>query len=119
MIYNENTPVYGPYIAFIGRSDGIMIDLYPVESSVIAAAGFDPQRRIMLVLYNTGRAYEYHAVPPEVFQGLMESESKGRYLNDKVLGTFPYKIFRGWQGMDDESTLRTRRQRKHAPVNTQ
>lgn len=96
-----------------------MIDLYPVESSVIAAAGFDPQQRIMVVLYNTGRAYEYHAVPPEVFQGLMESRSKGRYLNDKVLGTFPYKLFRGWQGMQDESNLRTGRARKRAPARTQ
>lgn len=120
LLYNEYVrSFYRPAGGMIVRSDVVMIDLFPVKSSVIAAAGFDPQRRILLVLYNTGRAYEYHSVPSEVFQGLIESESKGKYLNDQILGTFPYKLFRGWEGMEDESTLRTGRTRKRASVKTQ
>jgi len=91
-----------------------MIDLFSVASSAVAAAGYDPHRRVMRVLYNTGRVYEYHAVPPDIFWGLMSSESKGRFLNDHVLRVFPYKLFRGWENVDDESTLKIGRARRLA-----
>lgn len=89
-----------------------MIDLFSVRSTAIAAAGYDPHRKILLVLYNTGRTYEYHNVPPEIFWEMMSSESKGRFLNHRVLGQYPYKIFRGWEAMDDETGLRTTRARR-------
>lgn len=73
-----------------------MIDLHGVESSVIAAAGYDQDRRILYVVFNTGRVYEYQDVPPETYQGLMEAESKGKFLNETIIGNYPYRHFRGW-----------------------
>jgi hypothetical protein len=74
-----------------------VVDLLGLESSVIAAAGYDPERRILYVVFNTGRVYEYQDVPPETYQGLVEAGSKGKYLNERIIGRFPYRHFRGWR----------------------
>ncbi len=79
------------------QHNDLMVTLYPVESSMIAAAGYDPERRYMLVLFNTGKAYEYYNLPPEEFEGLMSAESKGGYMREHILDVYPYAPFRGWK----------------------
>jgi lysyl-tRNA synthetase class 2 len=74
-----------------------MVDLFGVESSVIAAAGYDPERRILYVVFNSGKVYEYQEVPVEIYDGLMKSESKGQFLNQKIIDIYPYRPFRGWR----------------------
>lgn len=78
-----------------------MVILFPVVSSMIAAAGYDSKHRILTVLYNTGRAYEYFNVPPEEFQGLMMADSKGKYMNSHILKVYPYAFFKGWKELAD------------------
>jgi hypothetical protein len=80
-----------------------MVILFPVASSMIAAAGYDPKNRILIVLYNTGKAYEYFHVPPEEFQGLMKADSKGKYMNSRILNVYSYALFTGWKDMGDRS----------------
>jgi hypothetical protein len=80
-----------------------MVILFPVASSMIAAAGYDSKNRILLVLYNSGRAYEYFHVPPEEFQGLMKADSKGKYMNARILNSYSYALFQGWRDMDNSS----------------
>lgn len=70
--------------------------LYPVESSMIAAAGYDADGQLLVVLFNSGQAYEYYQVPSKVYQELMSAESKGSYLNTMVRDVYPYAPFRGW-----------------------
>jgi len=62
-----------------------MIDLTAVESSMIAAAGYDAETRTLVVLFNNGKSYQYEDVPPEEFQGLMAAESKGKYMNSHII----------------------------------
>jgi hypothetical protein len=78
-----------------------MLILFPVASSMIAAAGYDSKNRILIVLYNSGRAYEYFQVPPEEFQGLMKADSKGKYMNSHILNVYPYALFKGWRDMEE------------------
>ncbi len=73
-----------------------MVVLIPVESSMMAAVGYDPHDLRMVVLFNNGRAYDYYGVPTETFGRLMAAESKGRFMHQHVLGVFPYAPFRGW-----------------------
>ena len=77
-----------------------MVILFPVASSMIAAAGYDSKNQILIVLYNTGKAYDYFNVPPEEFQGLMKADSKGKYMNTRILKIYPYALFQGWQDTD-------------------
>ena len=56
------------------------MQLVTVESSMIHAVGYDKGKRILEVVFNTGRTYQYSDVPPEVYEGLLNAESKGRYF---------------------------------------
>ncbi len=73
--------------------------LDPVESSMLAAVGYDPTLQALVVLFNSGRAYQYLNVPPETYQGLMEASSKGRYMLDRVIDFYPYAVFTGWRNL--------------------
>ncbi len=80
-----------------------MVTLIPVDSSMISAAGYDPQRRYLVILFNTGKAYEYFDVPPEEYEGLMAAESKGEYMREHILDMYPYSPFRGWKKWEQAS----------------
>lgn len=53
------------------------------------SAGYDPAIKTMEIEFNGG-VYQYYLVPKEVFDGLMASESKGRYFQMHVQGFFNY-----------------------------
>ena len=73
-----------------------MVTLVPVESKMFSAVGYDPEHRYLLVLFNTGKAYEYYDLPQDVYEGLMAAESKGEYMREHILNQYPYAPFRGW-----------------------
>ena len=75
------------------------MQLDPVESSMLAAIGYDADLQALVVLYNSGKAYQYLQVPQEVYQALMKASSKGRYMLDEVIDHYPYGIFRGWKNL--------------------
>ena len=56
------------------------MELVTVESSMIHAVGYDKEKRILEIVFNTGRTYQYGDVPPEVYEGLLNAESKGPLL---------------------------------------
>jgi hypothetical protein len=66
-----------------------MAKLVPVESSMIQAVGYDPQTRVLEVLFNSGRTYCYEGVPPEVHQALMAADSKGQYMRAAIIDVYP------------------------------
>jgi hypothetical protein len=72
------------------------IILYPVDSSMLGAVGYDSRAQTLLVLFNTGRAYVYYDVPLNTYLGLISAESKGRYMNQFIIGVYPYELFNGW-----------------------
>ena len=45
----------------------------------------------LYVWYKSGNLYEYLDVPVETYTKLLESESKGRFMNSEVKGKFKYK----------------------------
>ena len=62
--------------------------MHPVESSMISAVGYDTQSKEMEVVFNSGAVWRYEDVPKDVFNGLLESGSKGSYMLPKVLGCY-------------------------------
>ena len=57
-----------------------MADMIPVESSNISEIGYDEVEASLYVKFKRGTVYKYFMVPQREFVGLMESDSKGRYL---------------------------------------
>jgi hypothetical protein len=66
------------------------MQLTTVESSMIHAVGYDPEKRILQVVFNSGRVYGYEDVPPEEYEGLMAAESKGQYMRANIIDVYPY-----------------------------
>lgn len=54
----------------------------PVESSSVAAVGYDERTRRLFVRFRTSpRLYAYSGVPPRVIAELERAESTGRFVN--------------------------------------
>lgn len=66
------------------------IEMIPMESSMIDSAGYDEETRCLQVMFNTGQVYCYEDVPPEVFEGLLKADSKGRYMRAFIIDVYPY-----------------------------
>jgi hypothetical protein len=71
------------------KSKGIF--MIPVESSMVDSVGYDEERRLLQVVFTSGRVYCYEDVPPEVFQGLLAAESKGQYMRAYIIDVYPYR----------------------------
>lgn len=50
------------------------------NSSNLQAYGYDPDSNILRVKYLTGKTYDYHNVPPKMYDTMLESHSVGSYI---------------------------------------
>lgn len=64
------------------------IALEPVQSSNIAAAGYDPERLVFAIKFKNGDIWHYGRVPPSRFQEFAAAESKGRFFSQHVRGKY-------------------------------
>lgn len=60
------------------------MDRIPVQSSNVASVGYDEMSATLEVGFNDGSVYQYFGVPPDVYEGLMNTSSKGSFLNHYV-----------------------------------
>jgi hypothetical protein len=71
------------------------MELIKVESSMINAVSYDAKTHILTVIFNSGKAYEYHEVMPETHQELMDSASKGSYMRSCIIDCYPTSMAKG------------------------
>lgn len=64
--------------------------LVPVDSSVIAAIGYDDTRRRLYVQFLTSGMYVFHDVPATAHDAFMQADSKGRYFNAEIRDAYRY-----------------------------
>lgn len=64
----------------------ITAQLIPVESSTIAAIGYDPARTMLFVQFKLGATYSYACVTQADFDALMAAASKGSHFATHVKG---------------------------------
>ena len=65
--------------------------LKPVESEMLKLVGYDPKRRVLEVVFNSGDRYQYKGVPPAKYQALMSAESIGQYMHKNIIGRYDYE----------------------------
>jgi len=64
-----------------------------VRSSAIEAVGYEPERQCLEVRWGgQRRVYRYHRVPVEVYEELLQAESKGTYVNEQVKPRYLYEV---------------------------
>lgn len=59
-----------------------------LQSSAIASASYDDQTKSMSITFTNGRVYDFPNVPEDVFDGLAEAPSAGRYYMENIKGVF-------------------------------
>ncbi|PYJ51390.1 MAG: KTSC domain-containing protein [Verrucomicrobia bacterium] len=60
----------------------------PVHSTAIAKVGYSKHRRILEIEFVNGAIYRYLDVPASVYRDLMSAQSKARYYDVNIKGTY-------------------------------
>lgn len=64
------------------------IEMIPVESTSIAAWGYDAADEILVIRFVNGTRYRYASVPADVAEGFQTAESVGRYYASAIKSKF-------------------------------
>ena len=64
--------------------------LQTVTSSNLDQVGYDAARRQLVVVFRSGEAYRYDGVPPELYERLLQADSKGKFFVAHVRQAFPF-----------------------------
>lgn len=62
--------------------------LTTVQSKAIHAIGYDQERLLLEIVFNSGGIYRYAHVPPQIFLKFLHSPSKGRFFQQHIRGVF-------------------------------
>jgi KTSC domain len=65
------------------------IEMLPACSSMAAQVGYDYDREILQIEFNSGAVYQYSAVEPEVWEDLQSTDSIGSFYNQEIKGYYP------------------------------
>lgn len=65
-------------------------EMTPALSSNVIEFGYDPEARELYVRFKGGALYQYQGVPQDIYDGLMNSDSKGVFVNMAIKGYFQY-----------------------------
>jgi hypothetical protein len=68
-----------------------LVESLTVDSSAISEVAYYPNVEKLMVLFISGKMYEYLNVPNHVMNGLREASSKGKFLNKYVLAQYRFK----------------------------
>ena len=63
----------------------------PVASGTVRSIGYDYSDSVIEIEFRDGRVYQYYLVPPALIKGLLEADSFGHYLNEYIIGKYPYR----------------------------
>jgi len=66
------------------------VEFFDVESSNVAQIGFDDEDMSLYVRFMNGALYVYEGVPPDVWEQLMQTTSKGRFIHTDLKNIYPY-----------------------------
>lgn len=64
------------------------IPMLPVNSTMAAAIGYDPDQQILQVEFATGKVYQYTDVEEQTWESLCEADSIGRFYNHQIKGNY-------------------------------
>ncbi len=66
------------------------MDVIAVESTTLAALGYDHVSQTLQLEFRNRTIYQYFGVPAAVHQALLLASSKGSYFNRAIRVNFPY-----------------------------
>lgn len=77
-------------------SEARTIDRYDVDSSNLKSIGYDESRRVLAIEFLSSRqVLHYDGFPPEKFEELSQSESRGKFYAKEIKGKYPARPMTG------------------------
>lgn len=67
-----------------------LMDRTPVDSTNVSSIGYEAETETLEVEFSNGMCYQYSNVPQIVYDQLMETPSKGQFINANVKNSFAY-----------------------------
>ena len=68
-----------------------MPEMHHVDSESIEAIGYDRDAQELHIRFlKSGETYVYYSVEKWVFDDILQTESKGRYLNENIRGRYEF-----------------------------
>ena len=64
------------------------IPMLPISSTMASAVGYDKQRKILQIEFNSGSVYQYADVETETWERFLASNSKGKFFNKEIKGHY-------------------------------
>lgn len=61
-----------------------------LDSTAVVSAGYDAEARELELEFRGGRVYRYRDVPRDVYEFLLRTPEKGRYVNRIIAERFSY-----------------------------
>lgn len=61
-----------------------------VQSSNVLAIGYAPEESILEVEFSNGAVYQYYNVPQYLHDDLMQSHSKGQFINTYIKNAYSF-----------------------------
>ena len=62
----------------------------PIESSVMTAIEYDEDAAELDITFTGGKTYRYRNVPVDIYAGLLDADSKGRFFNENIKAAFAF-----------------------------
>jgi hypothetical protein len=62
----------------------------PVSSSNISAIGYDAGNQVLEVEFINGGVYSYSGIPSGEYEGFMNADSKGKYLQANIKNRYSF-----------------------------
>lgn len=66
----------------------VSVSRIPVESSMLAAVGYDSAAKVLYAEFHSGGTYAYPDVTPKEFEDLTEAGSIGRYMSSQIIPVY-------------------------------
>jgi hypothetical protein len=68
-----------------------MPDMTSVSSSHVHSVGYDSENSELHVKFKSGGTYVYKDVPQSEYDGLVNADSTGKYLQSNIVGVYDHR----------------------------
>jgi hypothetical protein len=70
---------------------GLKTNMPRVKSSMMTAIDYDDDNNELDITFVGGKIYRYFHVPPEIYDDLLDADSKGEFFNECIKDRFTYR----------------------------
>jgi hypothetical protein len=71
------------------------VKLHHLNSSSLAAAGYDPYHHELDIAFRQGGLYRYFGVSPRTYRALLQADSKGQFFTGYIRGHYRFEKVTG------------------------